>query len=107
MPSACRKTDIQLGTCTQPCNGGGSITQNGENDKSYSPNVLINTLPASRKTDKGSTKCPCLGIYEITTGSSNVFVNMLPSVRLSDSTLCDNCSGEGSIMSGSSNVIIN
>lgn len=107
MANAVRKTDVQSGTCNLPCKIGGPVSQNGENDKSYSSNVFTNSKQAVRLDDIGSTNCPCNANFKITSGAGNVYINSKKAIKVGDSTQCTTCGGAGNITSGSSNVNIN
>jgi uncharacterized Zn-binding protein involved in type VI secretion len=70
-----------------------------------SPDVFTNGTNAARKDDPGHhTACCQGGRYTISAGSATVFINGHPAARLGDST--DHCGGSGTIIEGSSNVMI-
>lgn len=72
-----------------------------------SPDVLVNGLPALRKTS-GDTgmHAACCGPNQWypNAGSSKVYINNLPAVRLGDAT--KHCGGVGNLITGSPNVIV-
>lgn len=69
-----------------------------------SPNVFINGKPAVRVGDKVSNHTDGLGSHDgsVSQGSSNVFVNGKAKVRKGDSVSCG-----GTVVDGSSNVLVN
>lgn len=69
-----------------------------------SPNVFVNSLPASRKTDIG-VHAACCGpnMWTAAAGSGTVFINGLAAHRKDDKQ--DHCGGSGAMTQGSSNVI--
>lgn len=74
---------------------------------SGSPNVIVAGFPQLRAAAKDNgTHSSCCGPNTWVTmqGSSTVFVNDLPAVRLGDATT--HCGGTGSMITGASNVII-
>jgi uncharacterized Zn-binding protein involved in type VI secretion len=70
-----------------------------------SPNVLINKMPAHRKSDMGM-HAPCCGpnMWTAMMGSGTVFINGLAAMRKGDMT--KHCGGMGNIKKGSSDVFI-
>lgn len=70
-----------------------------------SPNVLVNGLPALRIGDSGiHVACCGPNTWNAVSGSGTVFINNIPSHRLGDSDL--HCGGMGTMIGGSSNVIV-
>ena len=104
MPPAGRLTDDSLVAadahgciaCPHPCVGPAI---------SGSPNVLINSLPALRVTDKG-VHAACCGpnTWTAVAGSGTVLINSLPAHRLGDAD--KHCGGMGNLIVGSPDVII-
>ena len=71
-----------------------------------SNNVMINSLGAARKNDPGiHSSCCGPNTYKTAEGSSNVFVNGKPLVRMGDKT--KHCGGDGKMIMGSPNVFCN
>ena len=74
---------------------------------SGSPNVLVageSQLRASGADNGKHSGCCGPNTWVTLQGSTSVFVNDLPAVRLGDTTT--HCGGSGSIITGASNVII-
>lgn len=72
-----------------------------------SPNVLVNGLPALRKTSQDvGMHAACCGPNQWypNAGSSKVYINGLPSARMGDMT--KHCGGVGNLIGGSPNVIV-
>ena len=70
-----------------------------------SPNVLINSRPALRVTDKG-IHAACCGpnTWVAIKGSATVFINSLQAHRMGDAN--QHCGGVGNLIEGSTDVII-
>ena len=106
MPSAARQDDISLnpadahGCLVCPHSVSGPAVTGSED-------VIVAGSPQLRATarDQG-VHAACCGPNTWVTlqGSSTVFVNDIPAVRLGDATT--HCGGIGSIITGASNVII-
>lgn len=104
MPPVVRQTDKAFvpadahgcPACPHPANGPATVG---------SPDVLINGLQAMRVGDPG-VHMVCCGPnqWKVAAGSSTVFVNNKPVARLGDKTA--HCGGSGSLISGSTNVIV-
>lgn len=71
-----------------------------------SPTVLVNNMPAGRKTDIG-VHAACCGpnMWTATAGSPDVKINGLDAHRLNDTDT--HCGGSGQMIQGSPNVITN
>ncbi len=69
-----------------------------------SPNVFVNGKPVARVGDKVNSHTDGLGSHDgsISQGSPNVFVNGKPKARRGDSVSCG-----GTLVDGSSNVLVN
>ena len=93
MPGAVRLGDLHLCADDGPHNEATMTVVNG------SPNITINGLPAARVGDVVS--CRLSGTSAIAEGSSKVFFNGQAAARIGDKT-----SNSGSLMEGSSNVMI-
>ena len=112
MPGIARKTDTaKCDTCNhgkQCCSAGhvvtGPIT-------ATSPNVFANGLAVARVDDAGMHMACCgQNKFTITAGSDNVFVNGKKCARKDDSTKHCNGPGDGGngkIMTGSNDVMVN
>lgn len=105
MPEAARVSDLSKGdphahgcpACPHPVQG--PIVQG-------SPSVLINGLPAARVGDMGvSAACCGPNIYELSVGSSTVFINGKAAVRKNDD-IKQCLSFTGKVITGSPDVII-
>ena len=70
-----------------------------------SPNVLVNSRPAVRVTDKGIHSACCgPNSWVATQGSTSVIFNNLQAHRKTDKTT--HCGGMGKTIQGSANVIV-
>ena len=106
MPAAARRTDISM----NPADTHGNIccahSVQGP-AVSGSNNVIVagQALLRAQGTDNGvHSGCCGPNTWVTVQGSSTVFVNDIPAVRLGDMT--KHCGGAGSIISGATNVII-
>lgn len=73
---------------------------------SGSANVLINNRSVLRVNDTGvhSAHQQCCPEWQVTQGARRVQINTLLMARIGDAT--QHCNGEGSVMTGSSNVLV-
>ncbi len=72
-----------------------------------SADVLINGMPALRKTDIGMAAACCgPNIWMADAGSGTVLINNLPAHRVDDATKHCGGAGSGKLVVGSDNVLI-
>ena len=106
MPAAARRTDISM--CPGDSHGNICCAHSVNGPAiSGSPDVLVAGEAQLRATgvDNGvHSGCCGPNTWVTLQGSSTVFVNDLPAVRLGDATT--HCGGAGSLITGASNVII-
>ena len=106
MPAAARRTDISM--CPGDSHGNICCAHSVKGPAiSGSPDVLVAGEAQLRATgvDNGvHSGCCGPNTWVTLQGSTSVFVNDLPAVRLGDATT--HCGGSGSIITGANNVII-
>lgn len=105
MASAVRVGDKCSGTCNMgyidcPHSYSGGTCDTGSSD------VFFDGRAAHRSEDTGATNCPHIGSFSSLGGSSKVFINGKPAIRVGDSIRCSKCGNSGVHTTGSQSVFI-